>query len=256
MNEVFGSEYASAYDGLYADKDYDAECDLIESIVRSHEPSATRILDLGCGTGAHSIRLVRRGFLVTGVDRSSSMLEQAELKAQELEDRSAITFRQGDLLSLDLATRYDVALMMFAVLGYQLENRDVLAALRSARRHLRSGGLLVFDVWYGPAVLHERPSQRVKSVVTDRGETLRFTTGELDVVRHLCTVTYRVWRIEEGRVVKTTEETHSVRYFFPLELAFYLEQSGFELVRIGAFPDFSTEPDETTWNVLVAARVA
>jgi hypothetical protein len=51
--------------------------------------------------------------------------------------------------------------MMFAVLGYQGENDDVLAALKTAHRHARPGGLFLFDVWYGPAVLHERPSQRV-----------------------------------------------------------------------------------------------
>jgi SAM-dependent methyltransferase len=256
VSEVFGGGYASAYDDLYADKDYDAECDLIESIVRSHEPSAKRILDLGCGTGAHSLRLAQRGYVVTGVDRSSSMLEQAELKARglELENRGAITFRHGDLLSLDLREVFDVALMMFAVLGYQHENDDVFGALRSARRHLRRDGLLLFDVWYGPAVLRDRPSQRVKSASTDRGEILRSTAGELDIARHLCTVNYRVWRLEEKQIVERTEEAHTVRYFFPLEIAFYLEQSGFALLRTGAFPEFSNDPDETTWNVLGVAR--
>jgi len=40
---------------------------------------------------------------------------------------------------------------MFAVLGYQLENKDVLAALQTARQHVRPGALFIYDVWYGMA---------------------------------------------------------------------------------------------------------
>src|SRR4029079_16423659 len=129
------------------------ECDLIETIVKARHPSATRVLDLGCGTGAHSIRLARRVWAVTGVDRSRSMLNLAESKARELDEAGPLVFHHADLLTLDLGETFDVVLMMFAVLGYQHANPDVLRALRAARRDLRPGGLLLFDVWYGPAVL-------------------------------------------------------------------------------------------------------
>ena len=254
MSEVFGAGYASAYDDLYADKNYEAECDLIESIIGSHDPTAKRILDIGCGTGTHSICLAKRGYAVTGVDRSRSMLEQAEQKANGLENPAALRFHHASVDSLDLGETFDVALMMFAVLGYQHTNDDVLGALRSARRHLRRDGILVFDVWYGPAVLRERPTERVKVAATERGETLRVTSGILDVPLHLCTVNYRLWRLQRDRLVERADEEHAVRYFFPLELELFLGVTGFELVRIGAFPDFARDPDETTWNVLVVAR--
>ena len=43
-----------------------------------------RILDLGCGTGGHALVLARRGYRITGVDRSASMLEIARRKAKEV----------------------------------------------------------------------------------------------------------------------------------------------------------------------------
>ena len=42
----------------------------------------TAILDVGCGTGRHSIELARRGYHVTGVDISAEMLSKAADKAK------------------------------------------------------------------------------------------------------------------------------------------------------------------------------
>ena len=255
MNDVFGPIYADTYDLLYQDKDYAAECDLIERIFQTYAGSPIRsVLDLGCGTGNHAIPLVQRGYEVVGVDRSESMLAQARRKAAGLPKGSSVTFRQGDVRTFDLQQHFDAALMMFAVLGYQLENTDVLSALRTARRHLRSEGLLIFDVWYGPAVLHQRPSQRIKVIPTPEGKILRVVSGELDIHRHVCTVHYHVWRLEGERLVAETEESHAMRYFFPQELGLFLECSGFAPIQLGAFPEFDQEPDEATWNVLGVTR--
>jgi SAM-dependent methyltransferase len=255
MSECFGSTYAHAYDGLYHDKDYAAECDLIERIFQTHGNGAIRnVLDLGCGTGNHAIPLFQRGFRVVGVDRSESMLAQARKKLASPLNSSTLALQQGDIRTVDLQERFDAALMMFAVLGYQLENADILSCLRAAHRHLHPGGLLVFDVWYGPAVLRQRPSQRVKVTPTPGGKILRATTGELDIPRQICRVHYHVWRLEGERLAAETEEDHWMRYFFPRELELFLESAGFALVRLGAFPEFDQEPNETTWNVLGVAR--
>jgi SAM-dependent methyltransferase len=250
MTLPFGAAYADAYDAVYGDKDYEAEVDLLERLFARHGVGPVRsVLDLGCGTGNHAIPLARRGYAVLGVDRSEAMLAHAR-------GRGEVEFVQGDLRHVDLGRTFDAALMMFAVLGYQLANADVLAALGTARRHLAPGGLLVFDVWYGPAVLAERPAPRLKVVDLANGQLLRVAEGTLDVRHQTCAVRYRVWRLEEGRVAAETREQHTVRYFFPLELELLLQTAGFELARLGAFPDVDREPDESTWNVGVVARRA
>jgi SAM-dependent methyltransferase len=255
VSEVFGSIYAEAYDILYHDKDYKAECDLIERIVTAYGQGSIRsILDLGCGTGNHAIPLAQKGYQVVGVDRSESMLIHARKKSGAILNNNSLTFHQSDLRSVDLGQRFDAALMMFAVLSYQLENSDVLSAFRAARRHLCPGGLLIFDAWYGPAVLHQRPSQQVKVIPTPEGQVLRVASGELDIQRHLCTVNYQLWRVEKERLVAETKERHSVRYFFPLELNLFMECAQFSPIRLGGFPNFDEDADQTTWNILVVAR--
>jgi hypothetical protein len=140
------------------------------------------------------------------------------------------------------------------VLGYQTDNEDVLSALATVRAHLRPGCLFLFDAWYGPAVLRQGPSERVKAVPTREGRILRAASGELDVLHHVCIVRYRLWRLEHDRVVAEAEEEHRVRYFFPMELELFLRSSGFRLLRLGAFPSIERDPDETTWNVFGVAQ--
>ena len=255
MSEIFGSTYAEAYDQLYEEKDYLAECDLLESLFQTYGVGpVNKILDLGCGTGNHAIPLACRGYQVTGVDRSVNMLSQAEKKAGASSGNGNVSFECGDVCTVDLERTFDASIMMFAVLSYQLRNTDVSAALRTVRRHLRPGGLLIFDVWYGPAVLYQRPAQRARVIPTPDGEMLRFANGELDNQRQLCGVEIHLWRIVGNKLVANVEESHRMRYFFPMELELFLEVAGFTLIRLGGFPDFAHEPAETTWNVLAVAR--
>jgi len=251
MSEVFGARYAGFYDALYADKDYDAECATLGRIFDKYgERPVKSVLDLGCGTGAHALRLAQRGIAVTAVDRSAEMLAIARSKP----GGERVAFHQGDIQRLDLKHRFDAVLMMFAVLGYQHENREVLAALRSVRQHLHPGGLFVCDVWFGPAVLAEKPSARTKEIPTPGGRIVRRADARLDVMKHLCSVHYRCTRFEKEREVEATEETHLMRYFFPRELELLLETADLNLVRLGAFPDFEKNLDAGTWNAWVIAR--
>jgi SAM-dependent methyltransferase len=247
---VFGAVYANAYDDLYQDKDYAAECDVLERVF--HRFGATpvrRVLDLGCGTGGHASVLAERGYAVVGVDRSAAMLDRARERGTQ------VRYAQSDITAVHLEETFDCVVIMFAVLGYLTRTADVQAALVAARRHLASGGVLFFDVWYGPAVLAQRPSQRVKVIDTSDGATLiRAATGQLQTRLNLCTVTYRLWRIRDRQLVGEVTEDHAMRYFFEPELEAMLDLANFDLVCIGAFPDLEVEPSEQTWNVAVVAR--
>jgi SAM-dependent methyltransferase len=252
----FGSDYAGRYDVLYQDKDYERECDMLADVfARFADGPVTTVLDIGCGTGNHSLPLARRGFAMTGVDRSPAMLEQASRKAAAAPIGAiAPTFRDGDARTLDLKQTFDAALMMFAVLGYQLTNDHVASALAAVRRHLKPGGVFVFDVWYGPAVLSIRPGERVKTLATPDGTVIRSASTKMDTFRHLAEVRYQMWHVRASGPMVETTESHSMRYFFPQELAFFLSQAGFALRHLSDFGSLDRQADESTWNVLGIAE--
>ncbi len=252
---VFNQGYADQYDLLYSDKDYEAECDLLEQAFKKYGHRVKTILDIGCGTGNHSIPLARRGYQVTGVDLSENMLTHAREKAKSSNAPASLAFVQGDARTVDVNKKFDAVLMMFAVLGYQLTNEDVLASLNTVRKHLNPGGVFIFDIWYGPAVLSVRPSERIKVIPTSDGKVIRAASGSLDTTRHLSKVKYRLWRISSDKLVSETEELHQMRYFFPQELALFLSSSGLALQKITAFPSLEQVTDETTWNVLGVAKL-
>jgi SAM-dependent methyltransferase len=253
VSQTFGGRYADAYDSLYSDKDYDAECDLIETLASRFGTDAGSVLDLGCGTGRHSVVLARRDWHVTGIDRSDEMLAIARQRAAQADARRT-EFRVGDVRTVRLEKRFDVVLLMFAVLGYQLTDPDVKATLETARGHLRPGGVVLFDVWNGPAVEDIGPSSRSKTVESNGQVIRRVATGVLDRDRHLCTVQYKLDWLDGNTVARSTEEQHSVRYFFEPEIEAFAADANLEVVASGAFPEFERPIDATQWNALYVAR--
>ena len=255
---VFDNVYAGAYDTLYQDKDYEAECDFLEQIFARYAQSPIRtILDLGCGTGGHALPLAERGYTVTGVDCSETMLSEARHKAQTLAlDFGLRTpdFVASDIRTLDLGRTFDAVIAMFAVISYQTTNEDLAAAFRTARRHLKPDGLFMFDCWFGPAVLAQKPTDRYKIVERDGERIIRFATPTLDVLGHTIQVDYKVLRIEDNRVLDEADESHRMRFLFSQEIEHYLSGAGLKLMKLCPFMALEQDVTEQDWNITVVSR--
>ena len=175
-------------------------------------------------------------------------------RAKGIPAGSSVEFYEADIGKLDLGQEFDAVLMMFTVLGYQLDDSELMAALATVRRHLRPGGLFLFDVWHGPAVLAEGPGDREISVKEEANRITRKTRASLDRPRHLCRVTFHLERVDDGNQAESWQEDHVVRYYFRHELESALGQNEVELVDLRSFPDFERPADERAWNVIGVGR--
>jgi SAM-dependent methyltransferase len=102
------------------------------------------ILDMGCGVGRHSIELARRGFQVTGVDRTQVYLQEAGELAEA--EGVNVEFLLADMRDFHHKEKYDAALSLFTSFGYfetPAENQQVLHNIYEA---LKSPGVLVMDM--------------------------------------------------------------------------------------------------------------
>lgn len=247
--------FAEYYDLLYRDKDYEQECDLIEEIANCYATFEVQtVLDAGCGTGGHSIILAGREYQVSGVDRSNAMLRIARMKSEKLGKN--IEWFNVDIRKLDLQRTFDICLALFAVISFQISNSDVEAALRAVRRHLPVDGLFIFDVWYGPAVLRNGPEKRLKKVETETLRLLRYATPHIDTYAHINETRHHVFVLDRisQKVIAEFQENQKVRYFFPQEIAFYLKQTGFEVIEMFPFPELGASISEEDWNLGIVAR--
>jgi len=246
---AFGPLYAEAYDALYADKDYGGE---VTTIVHAFERYGTRpvkeVLDLGCGTGRHAVRLAERGYDVVGVDRSPSMLAVARAASP-----ANATFVEADMTELDLGRRFDAALILFAALGYETNVPSTISALRVARRHLSAGALLVFDIWYGPSVATRPPTLRTKTVRSGAVEWTRRARPLHDPHSQSVRIAYDLTR-RDASGERRASETHTVRYFFPAELELVLAAADFDLVCVTGYEDFGPLPRLDEYSALIVAR--
>lgn len=226
-------QYAAYYDLLYADKDYAAETEFVANVLAREAPLAVRVLDMGCGTGVHADLLTRSGYSVHGIDRSPGMIEiaQARLLAQgERVGCPPLSFGVADVRTYRGAETFDAVISLFHVLSYQTSNDDLMAMLQTAAHHLRPDGILLCDFWYGPAVLSEQPSVRVKRCEGADIAITRIAEPRLNVRDSVCDISYTLYLEDtKAATISRITELHSMRYIFLPELDLMARASGLSL---------------------------
>ena len=160
MSKVFDA-YASYYDLLYQDKDYQNEIQYILRTLEKNGVSNGNILELGSGTGKHAEELAKVGFNVHGVDLSPLMVNVANKRKNET-SWNQLQFEVGDIRNFKVNKIFDAVISLFHVASYQIKNDDISAMFETAAQHLRHDGVFIFDYWYGPGVLSDPPAIRQK----------------------------------------------------------------------------------------------
>ncbi len=250
--EVF-NHYAQYYDLLYSTKNYKAEVDYVDNLIRKYSPQTKTILDLGCGTGSHDFYLAAKDYRVTGVDLSHNMVRIAQEK-QKKDGLTNIDFKQGDITKLELNEQFDTVISLFHVMNYLTENDTMAAGFATAVKHVKPGGLFIFDCWYGPAVLHDQPKFGVKRLENDKSKVTRIVEPVLHSNRNVVDVNYEII-VEEKATAKvaTIHETHSVRYFFMPELELLFNQLNMQLLSAEEWVTAKT-PGQDTFGVCFIAK--
>lgn len=245
-------QYAPWYDLLYEDKNYAAEADFVDAQLLRHGARRGALLDLGCGTGVHAVAFARKGWRVTGIDISADMIRRAGERLAQ--DPQPVTLRQGDVSEAGPERNFDAAVSLFHVASYQTSPARLQGMFANACAALKPGSLLLFDYWYGGAVLAQGVETRVKVVERAPLRITRIAQPDHDEVNSQVQVNYTLFCEDTVRsTIHRVDEAHHLRYWFPFEVDAMLAATGFETV--GHYAWLATEPPTSeVWAAYSVAR--
>ena len=195
-----------------------------------------RILELCCGTGRLTLPIAKDGYTITGVDYTTSMLEKA--KARAAEENLDITFIEADMRTLDLPDRYDLICIPFNSIHHLYQNEDVYKAFKAVKKHLKEGGLFVFD-YFNPNI------QFIVEGGKEQKQIAEYTTNDGREILIKEIMQYesnaQINRIEWHYFINGTFDSIQnvdMRMFFPQELNSYIKQCGFTIIhKFGSFEE-------------------
>jgi 2-polyprenyl-3-methyl-5-hydroxy-6-metoxy-1,4-benzoquinol methylase len=229
--ESLFENYGQKYDNESFTQGTVGECDFIEKELKFDK--SLKLLDVGCGTGRHSIELSKRGYSVTGIDLSESLLARAREKAAG--HGLTIDFLKHDARDLPFHNEFDVAIMLCEG-GFPLMETDEMnfEILRNVTKSLTGQGKLIFTTLNGLFPLYHSVEEFCAST-TDKGNaTYRSNTFDLMTFRD-----FNITEVEDDSGNKQVFECNE-RYYVPSEIAWLLKSLGYRTMdiygaKLGAF---------------------
>lgn len=135
-------EYLSVYRHRN-ESDAEQHINLITNNILLHPNS--KILDMACGAGRHTVILARKGYDVTGVDLSENLLSIA--KQISLNENLSANFIHSDIREFNSDIKFDLILNLFTSFGYFETDSENFSILQKAYHLLKDGGSFVLDVF-------------------------------------------------------------------------------------------------------------
>ncbi len=142
MTEWFENWFNSKYYHLLYNQRNKKEAKLfLDNILNYLKPKKKSLfLDLGCGTGRHSIYLNKKGFLVDGVDLSEKSLEIAKIHENE-----KLHFFLEDMRRLNTKNKYNYVFNLFTSFGYFENKKDNKLVVQGISKALKKNGIFMID---------------------------------------------------------------------------------------------------------------
>lgn len=141
-NDVFWESWAPQ---MFTERRWEMASEEVDAVVQLLDLSpGAHVLDLCCGPGRHSLELARRGFRVTGVDRTADYLERARQRAAE--EGLEVEFVLEDMRAFRRPEMFDAAVNLFTSFGYFEDPAEDLQVVQNLYASLKPGGRLLMEM--------------------------------------------------------------------------------------------------------------
>ena len=185
----------------------------------------TKKREYWCGTGRHSIELSRRGYAITGVDLSESLLKRAKEKASKY--NLQIVFQKHDARELPFINEFDLVIMLCEGAFSLMETDEMnFQILRNASNALKSKGKLIFTTLNGLFLLFHSVKEFLSSATKEGNATYINSSFDLMTFRD-----HNTKHVEDDLGNKK-ELACNERYYVPSEITWLLKTLNFKTIDI------------------------
>ncbi len=198
----------------------------------------TKILDVGCGTGRHSVPLVQAGYHVTGLDKSQNMLNKFKEKLELANLKADIV--KKDMKKLDFSEEFQAIICMNSAFMYQLTDEDILQTLKAFHKALENSGVAIIDIMNFLSLIG-RYKENIVGKHTKDGITMDVA------VKHSIEDVPAIWNhyefgiIDDNSKITTYRELHKLRMVNYNEMRRFLFEAGFSAVK--CYGDFTAREE-------------
>lgn len=221
--ETLFENYGKTYDKESFTQGTIGECDFIEQELNFDK--SLRIIDVGCGTGRHSIELSKRGYAVTGIDLSDSQLAVAHEKAAK--ENLKINFQKHDARDLLFNKEFDAAIMLceggFALMETDDMNFEIL---KNVTKSLKDKSKFIFTTLNGLFPLYHSVEKFCAANSTGDNATYRSKSFDLMTFRE-----YNTTEIVDDSGNKRTLDCNE-RFYVPSEITWLLKSLSYKKIEI------------------------
>lgn len=247
---------AKLYDRIWGKYDYDTDVRFLDKLFKKYR--CRRIIDIGCGTGNHALRLNTMGYEITAIDVSPAMLKIAKSKIKNRK----IHIRQGDmkkLASILPKERFDGAILLGHTAYHLNTEREAGAFFRGVRKILKGNGLFVFNARNARKIDEGYLNNlRMRHLVSDDEMQIVVLEHNIRDPKDPDTIVWRpIFLVKENDRVDLQIREHKLHWFRFQVLEKLLLDSGFRLVSTYSGPSgemFNEDLNADMWFVTTAEQ--
>lgn len=217
--------------------DYNKWVEKIINLMRGKSKDIKNILELGCGTGNLTKKLLDKGYEVVGIDKSYEMLDIARQKTATFQDK--IILLQQDVCDLDFNI-YEIDMILSAndLINYIICEKELQSLFNFCYKHLKKEGLLVFDI---------STSYKIKNVLGNNiffeedNDYCMIWQNSYDKEDKIINMYIDIFKENKTGLYQRFQEEHTQRAYEEFQIDDLLQKAGFGDIRKEYFTNFENK---------------
>lgn len=214
-------EFATLYDELMNDFDYENWSNYIEEIFNRNVVKPHKLLEMACGTGSLSYYLAKKRYDLVCFDLSSDMLSKAYEKLGKFKN---VKLLKQDMINFNINEKFDSVISICDSINYIVDKEDLVQCFQNVYNHLSENGIFIFDI---------NSFYKLKEIIgnntfiEDREDVFYTWQNYYNEDTNICEFFLTFFKLDENDLYYRFDEEHTERAYKVDEIIECLNSAGF-----------------------------